>query len=228
MEGTISKWKGMARRSLKGRLGTAMLVTIAVPLMNMLAGVIGFGVIVVFMLLAYRIPGLAASLSLLLTASLLGCVITLQLGAFSVCVETSLSGITELPFGTFLGIMQPIHLAIGLIEGLITAAVLLFVYESRPELLRDMNASAPEKKNSPPTPTVWSGPCLATAMPATARTSVWTRRITACRARRRIRPRPFRRRPPSCRITPSQTATARREPPSPVSSAARSSRLWLY
>ena len=32
--------------------------------------------------------------------------------------------------------MQPIHLAIGLVEGLITAAVLLFVYESRPELLQ--------------------------------------------------------------------------------------------
>ena len=31
--------------------------------------------------------------------------------------------------------MQPIHLAIGLVEGLITAAVLLFVYEARPELL---------------------------------------------------------------------------------------------
>ena len=84
----------------------------------------------------------------IILASLLGCVITLQLGAFSVCVETSLSGITELPFGVFLSIMQPIHLAIGLIEGLITTAVLLFVYESRPELLRDMNASAPEKKNS--------------------------------------------------------------------------------
>ena len=84
----------------------------------------------------------------IILASILGCVITLQLGAFSVCVETSLSGITELPFGVFLGIMQPIHLAIGLIEGLITTAVLLFVYESRPELLRDMNASAPEKKNS--------------------------------------------------------------------------------
>ena len=84
----------------------------------------------------------------IILASILGCVITLQLGAFSVCVETSLSGITELPFGMFLGIMQPIHLAIGLIEGLITTAVLLFVYESRPELLRDMNASAPEKKNS--------------------------------------------------------------------------------
>ena len=35
--------------------------------------------------------------------------------------------------------MQPIHLAIGLIEGLITSAVLLFVYEARPELLMDVN-----------------------------------------------------------------------------------------
>ena len=31
--------------------------------------------------------------------------------------------------------MQPIHLAIGLIEGIITSAVLLFIYETRPELL---------------------------------------------------------------------------------------------
>ena len=52
-----------------------------------------------------------------------------------------LSGITELPFGAFLALMQPIHLAIGLIEGLITAAVLSFVFESRPELLRDVNES---------------------------------------------------------------------------------------
>ena len=50
-------------------------------------------------------------------------------------LETSLSGVTELPFGAFVALMQPIHLAIGLIEGLITSAVLLFVFESRPELL---------------------------------------------------------------------------------------------
>ena len=75
-------------------------------------------------------------------ASVLGCVVTLQLGAFSVVLETSLSGITELPFGAFVALMQPIHLAIGLVEGLVTAAVLLFVYESRPELLRDVDASA--------------------------------------------------------------------------------------
>ena len=56
-------------------------------------------------------------------------------------LETSLSGITELPFGAFVALMQPIHLAIGLVEGLITAAVLTFVFESRPELLRDVDAA---------------------------------------------------------------------------------------
>lgn len=71
-------------------------------------------------------------------ASILGCVITLQLGSLSVVIETSLSGITELPFGAFLAVMQPIHLAIGFIEGCITSAVLLFVLEARPELLQDV------------------------------------------------------------------------------------------
>lgn len=68
-------------------------------------------------------------------ASVLGCVLTLQLGAFSVTLETLISGITELPFAAFAATMQPIHLAIGLVEGLITAAVLCFVHEARPELL---------------------------------------------------------------------------------------------
>ncbi len=68
-------------------------------------------------------------------ASILGCVITLQLGAFSVVLETTASKITELPFSVFAGTMQPIHLAIGFVEGLITALVLIFVYEARPELL---------------------------------------------------------------------------------------------
>ena len=77
----------------------------------------------------------------IILASVLGCVITLQLGAFSVVLETSISGITELPLGAFVGIMQPIHLAIGLIEGLITSAVLVFVYEARPELLMDVDTS---------------------------------------------------------------------------------------
>ncbi len=92
--------------------------------------------------------GMKGQRARIVLASIIGCAVTLQLGAFSVVLETSLSGITELPFGAFCGLMLPIHLAIGIIEGLITSAVLLFVHESRPELLRDVaaeNASQPLK-----------------------------------------------------------------------------------
>lgn len=71
----------------------------------------------------------------IIAASVIGCMLTLQLGAFSVALETFASGITALPFTAFLAVMQPIHLAIGLVEGMITAAVLVFVYDARPELL---------------------------------------------------------------------------------------------
>ena len=92
--------------------------------------------------------GKSAQRARIVAAAIIGCIVTLQLGAFSVVLETSLSGITELPFGAFVALMQPIHLAIGLIEGLITAAVLLFVYESRPELLMDVEAGAEGSKRS--------------------------------------------------------------------------------
>ena len=71
----------------------------------------------------------------ILAASLIGCIVSLLLGAFSVTLETLASGITELPFVVFVRFMLPIHIAIGLVEGLITAAVLIFVFASRPELL---------------------------------------------------------------------------------------------
>ncbi len=84
----------------------------------------------------------------ILLASVIGSIVTLQMGAFSVTIETLLSGVTELPFGVFLAAMQPIHLAIGLVEGLITAAVLIFVHEVRPELLWNANAEGREAKLS--------------------------------------------------------------------------------
>ena len=86
-----------------------------------------------------KMEGKKAGRAKIILASLLGCILTLQLGAFSVVLETTISGITELPFGAFVAIMQPIHLAVGLIEGLITCAVLLFIYEVRPELLREVD-----------------------------------------------------------------------------------------
>ncbi|MDE7476693.1 MAG: energy-coupling factor ABC transporter permease [Lachnospiraceae bacterium] len=79
-------------------------------------------------------------------ASILGCVLTLQFGAFSVVIETLVSGVTELPFTAFAATMQPIHLAIGLVEGLITVAVLCFVYEARPELLWGIGGAGKESE----------------------------------------------------------------------------------
>lgn len=75
----------------------------------------------------------------IMISSILGSIITLQLGAFSVVLETLFSGITELPFIAFVSVMQPIHLIIGAVEGLITSAVLCFVYDARPELLWNPN-----------------------------------------------------------------------------------------
>jgi cobalt/nickel transport system permease protein len=77
-------------------------------------------------------------------ASIVSVIIGLQVGAFSVVLETLFSGVTELPFSTFLVLMQPIHLAIGLVEGVITAAVLWYVYSARPELLDAENQKVPE------------------------------------------------------------------------------------
>ena len=82
----------------------------------------------------------------IIAASLIGCILSLQLGAFSVSVETLASGITALPFGAFLLAMQPIHLAIGAVEGCITAAVLVFLYEARPSLLWQGGVAAGEKQ----------------------------------------------------------------------------------
>jgi cobalt/nickel transport system permease protein len=70
-------------------------------------------------------------------ASVAAVVAGLLAGSFLVVLETLASGVTELPFSTFAGLMLPIHLAIGLAEGLVTAAVLCFVHRARPELLQE-------------------------------------------------------------------------------------------
>ena len=55
--------------------------------------------------------------------------------SLAVVLETVLSGRTELPFRAFLLAMQPIHLAIGLVEGFVTLAILAFLRRARPEIL---------------------------------------------------------------------------------------------
>jgi cobalt/nickel transport system permease protein len=90
---------------------------------------------IAYPLLFRPIAGRAPTPGRLTTASLLSAVVALQLGAFGVVLQTALSGISELPFRTFVMVMQPIHLGIGVVEGLVTAAVISFVWRARPEVL---------------------------------------------------------------------------------------------
>ena len=76
-------------------------------------------------------------------ASIASVMTGLELGALSVVLQTLASGIAELPFGTFVMFMLPIHLAIGLVEGMVTAAVLCFIHQTRPEILSSANAEKP-------------------------------------------------------------------------------------
>lgn len=81
-------------------------------------------------------------------AALLAAILGLQLGAFSVVVEARASGISALPFTQFLLLMQPIHLAIGVVEGLATWAILEFIRKAQPEALDNREAQRP----------LWHGP----------------------------------------------------------------------
>jgi cobalt/nickel transport system permease protein len=59
--------------------------------------------------------------------SVLGVMLALPLGAFFVVLETLASGVTALPFSTFLLLMLPIHTAIAVGEAVVTAGVVVFV-----------------------------------------------------------------------------------------------------
>lgn len=93
------------------------------------------------------VAGRTMSRARVFAACIVGNVLALQLGAFSVTLQTLASGVTELPFGAFVAVMQPIHLAIGAVEGAITASVLCFILETRPEMLA-LRSRAPSAKLS--------------------------------------------------------------------------------
>ncbi len=80
-------------------------------------------------------------------ACIAAAVIGLQLGAFYVVLETTLSGISALPFTQFVKMMLPIHLAIGVVEGLSTSAIVIFISRAQPSLLHpaDLKTGAVKK-----------------------------------------------------------------------------------
>jgi len=87
----------------------------------------------------------------LMLASVIAATLGLQLGAFGVVLETLTSGISDLPFSSFVLLMQPIHLAIGLVEGVVTAMLLVFLHKARPELF---SAVQPAGTSAPLRPVV--------------------------------------------------------------------------
>ena len=106
-----------------------------------------FPCFVAFPLIYQRIAANSRDRKRILAVALAASIIGLQLGAAGVVMETVFSGISELPFRTFLLLMQPIHLAIGIVEGLVTASLVSFVLSTRPEVLEMATGPRKEQRN---------------------------------------------------------------------------------
>lgn len=76
-------------------------------------------------------------------AIMIAAVLALQSGSLAVVLQTTISGISALPFTSFALLMQPIHLVIGLLEGVVTAAVVTLVSTARPELFASQPSASP-------------------------------------------------------------------------------------
>lgn len=114
-----------------------------------------FPCFIAYPLIYRRLAGARPSKRRLLTAALAAAILGLQLGAFGVVLETWCSGLAELSFAAFLLLMQPIHLAIGIVEGLVTAAVVSLVWQAHPQILAPTPAG-PQRSYRP----LWLGLAL--------------------------------------------------------------------
>lgn len=82
------------------------------------------------------VPGHSGSLRIYI-GTMLACVIAIEAGACLVPIETALSGVLMVPFSTFLITMLGVHLLVGLVEGLVTVAVLGYLQQVRPDIVLD-------------------------------------------------------------------------------------------
>ncbi|HOK04240.1 MAG TPA: energy-coupling factor ABC transporter permease [Victivallales bacterium] len=78
--------------------------------------------------------------------TLISSIIAIQLGAFSVVLETFFSFITPLSFSKFLSLMLPIHFAIGIAEGFITAILIYILLPAENLTLQTSNPIKGRKK----------------------------------------------------------------------------------
>ena len=114
------------------------------------ANIFNIGVIsclFIYPLIARRIFSQAPTKKWIWAGSIISVIVALQLGAFAIVLQTVVSGIAMLPFSAFVLLMQPIHLAIGVVEGIVTAAILTFVFAARPGMLESSSKKPSPIKN---------------------------------------------------------------------------------
>ena len=107
-----------------------------------------FACFIAYPLIYRKIAGNRPTRGRILLGAVVAAILGLQMGAFGVVLETWLSGLAELSFTSFILLMQPIHLAIGIVEGLITAAVVSFVWKAHPEILTLTPSAAAARAHS--------------------------------------------------------------------------------
>lgn len=73
----------------------------------------------------------------------------LELGALSVVLQTVFSGISMIPFVPFAALMLPVHLAIAVAEGFMTALVAAYVRTNEPSLLAGRGNAGPASRLKP-------------------------------------------------------------------------------
>jgi len=81
-------------------------------------------------------------------ASFVAAVVAVTVGAACVPLEAAMAGVITVPLWLFLTTMIGVHLLIGAMEGLITFAVVAYLYQVRPDAL-DGVAAAPGRRRAP-------------------------------------------------------------------------------
>jgi cobalt/nickel transport system permease protein len=71
----------------------------------------------------------------LYASTMVACVIAVECGAILVLAEVWPAGVLTVPLATFFVTMTGVHLLVGLVEGAITASVLAYLREVRPEIV---------------------------------------------------------------------------------------------
>lgn len=94
-----------------------------------------FPAFIAYPLIYRKLVGREPRQARMVTASIIAAVVALQFGSLGVVLQTVASDVSALPFKAFLLLMQPIHLGIGVVEGVVTALVVSFIYQARPEIL---------------------------------------------------------------------------------------------